>query len=146
MGIPDLTGYITEGQIYIDLQLEMSGVYPPINVLPSLSRLMKSAIGKGMTREDHSPVSNQMYANYAMGKDVEAMKAVVGEEALSTEDKLYLEFKEKFEKNFISQDPYENRTIFQSLDIAWELLRTFPPNLLKKIKKKTKDQYYERRS
>mmetsp|Transcript_53335 Transcript_53335/g.47959 ORF Transcript_53335/g.47959 Transcript_53335/m.47959 type:complete len:518 (-) Transcript_53335:76-1629(-) len=142
--IPDLTGYITEGQIYVDRQLEMSGVYPPINVLPSLSRLMKSAIGKGMTREDHSPVSNQMYANYAMGKDVEAMKAVVGEEALSTEDKLYLEFKEKFEKKFITQGSYQKRTIFESLDLAWELLRIFKRESLKKISKKILDKYYPR--
>merc|ERR1719150_1194565 len=142
--IPDLTGYITEGQIYVDRQLEMAGVYPPINVLPSLSRLMKSAIGKGMTREDHSPVSNQMYANYAMGKDVEAMKAVVGEEALSTEDKLYLEFKEKFEKKFINQGSYQKRTIFESLDLAWELLRIFKRESLKKISKKVLDKYYPR--
>eukprot|EP01083_Nonionella_stella_P182964 659822_1 len=142
--IPDLTGYITEGQIYVDRQLEMSGVYPPINVLPSLSRLMKSAIGEGMTREDHSPVSNQMYANYAMGKDVEAMKAVVGEEALSTQDKLYLEFKEKFEKKFISQGPYQKRTIFESLDLAWELLRIFKRESLKKISKQILDKYYPR--
>jgi len=142
--IPDLTGYITEGQIYVDRQLEMAGVYPPINVLPSLSRLMKSAIGKGMTREDHSPVSNQMYANYAMGKDVEAMKAVVGEEALSTEDRLYLEFKDKFEKKFISQGPYQKRTIFESLDLAWELLRIFKRESLKKVSKKILDKYYPR--
>merc|ERR1719379_1381004 len=142
--IPDLTGYITEGQIYVSRQLEMAGVYPPIDVLPSLSRLMKSAIGKGMTREDHSPVSNQMYANYAMGKDVEAMKAVVGEEALSTEDKLYLEFKEKFEKKFISQGSYQKRTIFESLDLAWELLRIFKRESLKKISKKVLDKYYPR--
>uniref|UniRef100_A0A453F8X8 Vacuolar proton pump subunit B n=5 Tax=Triticeae TaxID=147389 RepID=A0A453F8X8_AEGTS len=88
---PDLTGYITEGQIYIDRQLHNRQIYPPINVLPSLSRLMKSAIGEGMTRRDHSDVSNQLYANYAIGKDVQAMKAVVGEEALSSEDLLYLE-------------------------------------------------------
>merc|ERR1719415_384757 len=142
--IPDLTGYITEGQIYVSRQLEMAGVYPPIDVLPSLSRLMKSAIGKGMTREDHSPVSNQMYANYAMGKDVEAMKAVVGEEALSTEDKLYLEFKEKFEKKFINQGSYQKRTIFESLDLAWELLRIFKRESLKKISKKVLDKYYPR--
>lgn len=142
--IPDLTGYITEGQIYIDRQLEMSGIYPPINVLPSLSRLMKSAIGEGMTREDHSPVSNQMYANYAMGKDVEAMKAVVGEEALSTEDKLYLEFKDKFEKQFIAQGQYQKRTIFESLDLAWELLRIFKRESLKKIPKRILDKYYPR--
>jgi len=142
--IPDLTGYITEGQVYIDRQLNNKGIYPPINALPSLSRLMKSAIGEGMTRDDHNGVSNQLYANYAQGKDVLAMKAVVGEEALSSEDKLYLEFLQKFESNFIAQGRYENRTIEETLDIAWELLRTFPRNMLKKLKKKTKDKYYER--
>merc|ERR1711981_1008704 len=144
--IPDLTGYITEGQIYVDRQLHNRQVYPPINVLPSLSRLMKSAIGEGMTREDHGDVSNQLYAMYAIGKDVMAMKAVVGEEALSAEDKLYLEFLVKFEGQFITQGRYENRSIEESLDISWELLRTFPRNALKKIKKKTKDKYYERDS
>ncbi|CAA6670094.1 unnamed protein product [Spirodela intermedia] len=98
---PDLTGYITEGQIYIDRQLHNRQIYPPINVLPSLSRLMKSAIGDGMTRRDHADVSNQLYANYAIGKDVQAMKAVVGEEALSSEDLLYLEFLDKFERKFL---------------------------------------------
>jgi len=143
--IPDLTGYITEGQIYVDRQLNNRGVYPPINVLPSLSRLMKSAIGEGMTRDDHNGVSNQCYSNYAQGKDVLAMKAVVGEEALSAEDKLYLEFLEKFENKFVAQGRYENRSIEESLDIAWELLRTFPRNNLKKIKKKIKDKYFERK-
>lgn len=101
--IPDLTGYITEGQVYVDRQLHNRQIYPPINVLPSLSRLMKSAIGEGMTRKDHADVSNQLYACYAIGKDVQAMKAVVGEEALTPEDLLYLEFLNKFEKTFISQ-------------------------------------------
>lgn len=101
--IPDLTGYITEGQVYVDRQLHNRQIYPPINVLPSLSRLMKSAIGEGMTRKDHADVSNQLYACYAIGKDVQAMKAVVGEEALTAEDLLYLEFLNKFEKTFISQ-------------------------------------------
>ena len=101
--IPDLTGYITEGQVYIDRQLSNRQIYPPINVLPSLSRLMKSAIGEGMTRKDHADVSNQLYACYAIGKDVQAMKAVVGEEALTAEDLLYLEFLNKFEKTFITQ-------------------------------------------
>jgi V-type H+-transporting ATPase subunit B len=142
--IPDLTGYITEGQIYIDRQLHNSGIYPPINVLPSLSRLMKSAIGEGMTRNDHSPVSDQMYANYAMGKDVEAMKAVVGEEALSTEDRLFLEFKQKFEARFISQGQYEKRTIYESLDLAWELLRIFRRDQLKKIGGGVLDNFYSR--
>merc|ERR1711981_242330 len=143
--IPDLTGYITEGQIYVDRQLHNRQVYPPINVLPSLSRLMKSAIGEGMTREDHSDVSNQLYANYAIGKDVQAMKAVVGEEALTPDDLLYLEFLSKFEKNFIAQGSYEDRTVFESLDIGWQLLRIFPKELLKRIPGATLDQYYKRK-
>lgn len=142
--IPDLTGYITEGQIYVDRQLHNRQIYPPINVLPSLSRLMKSAIGEGMTRVDHSDVSNQLYANYAIGKDVQAMKAVVGEEALSSDDLLYLEFLQKFEKNFISQGSYENRTVFESLDIGWKLLRIFPKEMLKRIPAKILSEYYQR--
>ncbi|RLN12267.1 vacuolar ATP synthase subunit B [Panicum miliaceum] len=141
---PDLTGYITEGQIYIDRQLHNRQIYPPINVLPSLSRLMKSAIGEGMTRRDHSDVSNQLYANYAIGKDVQAMKAVVGEEALSSEDLLYLEFLDKFERKFVTQGAYDTRNIFQSLDLAWTLLRIFPRELLHRIPAKTLDQYYSR--
>jgi V-type H+-transporting ATPase subunit B len=117
--IPDLTGYITEGQIYVDRQLHNRQVYPPINVLPSLSRLMKSAIGLNMTREDHSDVSNQLYACYAIGKDVQAMRAVVGEEALSSDDLLYLEFLIKFEKNFISQGGY----FFNQTNILFRKLR-----------------------
>jgi V-type H+-transporting ATPase subunit B len=142
--IPDLTGYITEGQIYVDRQLHNKQIYPPVNVLPSLSRLMKSAIGEGMTREDHSDVSNQLYACYAIGKDVHAMKAVVGEEALSSEDLLYLEFLDKFEKKFISQGAYENRSVFDSLDIGWELLRIFPKEMLKRIPENTIKKYYPR--
>lgn len=142
--IPDLTGYITEGQIYIERQLHNRQVYPPINVLPSLSRLMKSAIGEGMTRKDHGEVSNQLYANYAIGKDVAAMKAVVGEEALSPEDLLYLEFLDKFERKFVAQGAYENRTIFDSLDLAWSLLRIFPRELLRRITVKTLDEFYAR--
>jgi V-type H+-transporting ATPase subunit B len=142
--IPDLTGYITEGQVFIDRGLHNRQIYPPINVLPSLSRLMKSGIGKGMTRKDHPAVSDQMYANYAIGQDTRAMKAVVGEEALSAEEHLFLEFTDKFEERFLNQGPYENRDIFTSLDIAWELLRIFPEDLLKKIPKKVKDQFYPR--
>ncbi|KAI5299454.1 Vacuolar ATP synthase subunit B [Ascosphaera atra] len=142
--IPDLTGYITEGQIFIDRQLHNRGVYPPINVLPSLSRLMKTAIGEGRTRKDHSDVSNQLYAKYAIGRDAAAMKAVVGEEALSPEDKLSLEFLEKFERSFISQGPYENRNIFESLDIAWNLLRIYPKDLLNRIPRKVLDEFYAR--
>ncbi|CAN8075715.1 unnamed protein product [Agarophyton chilense] len=142
--IPDLTGYITEGQIYLDRQLHNRQIYPPINVLPSLSRLMKSAIGEGMTREDHSSVSNQLYAGYAIGKDVIAMKAVVGEEALTPDDLLYLEFHEKFEKKFVAQGAYEIRDVFSSLDLSWSLLRTFPKSMLKRIPGKILKKYYHR--
>ena len=142
--IPDLTGYITEGQISVDRQLDNKGIYRPINVLPSLSRLMKSAIGEGMTRKDHGDVSNQLYAKYAIGRDAAAMKAVVGEEALSTEDKLSLEFLEKFEKNFVSQGAYENRTVFESLDQAWALLRIYPKEMLNRISPKILAEFYER--
>eukprot|EP00294_Goniomonas_avonlea_P002919 CAMPEP_0114559714 /NCGR_PEP_ID=MMETSP0114-20121206/11068_1 /TAXON_ID=31324 /ORGANISM="Goniomonas sp, Strain m" /LENGTH=501 /DNA_ID=CAMNT_0001745201 /DNA_START=11 /DNA_END=1516 /DNA_ORIENTATION=+ len=145
--IPDLTGYITEGQIYIDRHLHNRQIYPPINVLPSLSRLMKSAVGEKsngemMTREDHPDVSNQLYANYAIGKDVAAMKSVVGEEALTDDDRLYLEFLEKFEHKFLAQSNYEMRDIFGSLDIAWSLLRTFPRDMLKRIPGSLLDDYY----
>ncbi len=143
--IPDLTGYITEGQIFIDRNLHNRQIYPPINVLPSLSRLMKSAIGKGMTRVDHPEVSNQLYAFYAIGKDTQAMKAVVGEEALTDDDRLYLEFLEKFEGQFLRQGPYDARDIFKSLDIAWSMLRLFPEKNLKKIGKKNLEQFYKRK-
>mmetsp|Transcript_4238 Transcript_4238/g.5219 ORF Transcript_4238/g.5219 Transcript_4238/m.5219 type:complete len:221 (-) Transcript_4238:66-728(-) len=142
--IPDLTGYITEGQVYIDRKLHNKQIYPPINVLPSLSRLMKSAIGKRMTRIDHPSVSNQMYAMYAMGKDKQSLKAVVGEEALDEDEKLYIKFEEQFEKEFLCQEPYEERDIFKSLDKAWELLRTFPRDLLSKITPEMRDLYYNR--
>jgi V-type H+-transporting ATPase subunit B len=142
--IPDLTGYITEGQIFVDQALYNRGIYPPINVLPSLSRLMKSAIGEGMTRRDHGDVSNQLYAKYAIGRDAAAMKAVVGEEALSSEDKLSLEFLDKFERQFITQGAYESRTIFESLDLAWSLLRIYPKELLNRIPAKVLNEYYQR--
>jgi len=142
--IPDLTGYITEGQMYVDRQMYNRQIYPPINVLPSLSRLMKSAIGEGMTRKDHGAVSNQMYANYAIGKDVQAMKAVVGEEALTSEDLLYLEFLDKFEHKFVAQGYYESRDVYQSLDIAWSLLRLFPKEMLKRISQKELEEFYTR--
>jgi len=142
--IPDLTGYITEGQIYVDRQLHNRQIYPPINALPSLSRLMKSAIGKDMTREDHSDVSNQLYACYAIGKDIQAMKAVVGEEALTSDDLLYLEFLTKFEKTFLTQKCYENRSITESLNLGWNLLRIFPKELLKRIPESILNDYYPR--
>ncbi|XP_039050686.1 V-type proton ATPase subunit B 2-like [Hibiscus syriacus] len=117
-------------------------IYPPINVLQSLSRVMKSAIGEEMMRRDHADVSNQLCTNYAIGKDVQAMKAVVGKEALSSEDLLYLEFLDKFERKFVTQGAYGTRNIFQSLDLAWTLLRIFPRELLHRIPAKTLDQFY----
>ncbi|KAF9348203.1 Vacuolar ATP synthase subunit B [Mortierella sp. NVP85] len=142
--IPDLTGFITEGQIFIDRQMHNRQIYPPINVLPSLSRLMKSAIGEELTRKDHGDVSNQLYAKYAIGRDAAAMKAVVGEEALNQEDKLSLEFLEKFEKSYIAQGNYEARTIFESLDQAWSLLRIFPKEMLNRIPQKLLAEFYQR--
>ena len=142
--IPDLTGYITEGQIFIDRQLYNKGVYPPINDHPSLSRLIKSDIGEGHTSKDHGDVSNQLYAKYAIGRDAASMKAVVGEEALSSEDKLSLEFLDKFERTFISQSAYESRTIYESIDLAWSLLRIYPKELLNRIPKKILDEFYQR--
>jgi V-type H+-transporting ATPase subunit B len=136
--IPDLTGYITEGQVFIDRNLHNRQIYPPINVLPSLSRLMKSAIGvdddgKQLTREDHPSVSNQLYNFYATGKDTLAMKAVVGEDALTADDNNYLLFLEKFENQFLAQGTYEKRDIFRSLQGAWELLSLFEKKALTKI-------------
>lgn len=106
---------------------------------------MKSAIGEGRTRKDHGDVSNQLYAKYAIGRDAAAMKAVVGEEALSSEDKLSLEFLDKFERTFIAQSAYESRTIFESLDLAWSLLRIYPKELLNRIPAKILDEFYQRR-
>ncbi|KAJ3117100.1 Vacuolar ATP synthase subunit B [Phlyctochytrium bullatum] len=142
--IPDLTGYITEGQIFVDRQLHNRQIYPPINVLPSLSRLMKSAIGEKLTRKDHGDVSNQLYAKYAIGRDAAAMKAVVGEDALNQEDKLALEFLEKFEKTFVSQGYNEGRSIFESLDLAWTLLRIFPKEMLNRIPQNIIQEFYQR--
>jgi V-type H+-transporting ATPase subunit B len=144
--IPDLTGYITEGQIFIDRSLHNKQIYPPINVLPSLSRLMKSAIGAGRTRLDHSAVSDQMYANYAAGKETQALKAVVGAEALSPEEKQYLTFEADYENKFVRQGPYEPRTIYESLDLAWELLEAFPPVSLKKISPELRNMFYTRKA
>ncbi|OQS54600.1 VMA2 [Ecytonucleospora hepatopenaei] len=140
--IPDLTGYITEGQIFVDRKLHNAGIYPPINVLPSLSRLMKSAIGEGSTRKDHSDVSNQLYAKYAIGKDALSMKSVIGEESLSEEDKLSIEFLHRFEKEFVSQEKTSNRSIFESLDKAWDLLRIFPRKFLDRIPEKILNEFY----
>lgn len=139
--IPDLTGYITEGQIVLSRDLHRRGIYPPINPLPSLSRLMKEGIGKGRTREDHAGVSNQLYAAYAEGLRLRGLVAVVGEEALTEEDKKVLEFAEEFEDRFIRQGRDENRSIEETLNIAWELLSILPRSYLKKIDREYIEKY-----
>ncbi len=139
--IPDLTGYITEGQIVLSRELHRRGIYPPINPLPSLSRLMKEGIGKGRTREDHAGVANQLYAAYAEGLRLRDLVAVVGEEALTEEDKKLLEFADLFEERFIKQGKDEDRSIEETLTIAWELLATLPRGYLKKIDKEYIEKY-----
>ncbi|KUO41713.1 MAG: ATP synthase subunit B [Hadesarchaea archaeon DG-33-1] len=131
--IPDLTGYITEGQLVMDRELHRKGIYPPLNVLPSLSRLMKDGIGAGHTREDHSDVSNQLYAAYAEGKDLRSLVAVVGEEALTERDRRYLNFADRFEREFANQSRDEDRSIETTLDLGWELLRALPEAELKRV-------------
>lgn len=140
--IPDLTGYITEGQIYVDRELHNKGIYPPINVLPSLSRLMKCAIGEDRTRKDHGDVSNQLYAKYALGKDALSMKAVVGEDSLLKEDKISIEFLTRFEKEFVNQGKDEDRTIEESLNLAWSMLGVFPKETLNRIPRELIEEYY----
>lgn len=131
--VPDLTGYITEGQIFLDRGLHRKGVYPPIDPLPSLSRLMDEGIGEGKTRNDHRQVADQLYYAYAEGRGLRDLVAVVGEEALTGRDKLYLQFSDRFERSFINQGPYEDRDIEKTLDIGWELLSAFPESELKRI-------------
>lgn len=140
--IPDLTGYITEGQIVLDRLLYGQSIYPPINVLPSLSRLMKDGIGKGYTREDHQDVANQLFSCYAKVGDARALASVIGEDELSPLDKTYLKFGQEFESRFVGQDPHENRNILKTLDIGWELLRMLPREELDRIDTKILDKYY----
>lgn len=140
--IPDLTGYITEGQIVLSRELYNRGIYPPINVLMSLSRLMKEGIGPGKTREDHADVSNQLYAAYSRGVELRSLAAVVGEESLSPVDRKYLEFADLFEKRFLKQGERENRSIEQTLDIAWEILAVLPEEELTNIKEKHIKKYH----
>jgi V/A-type H+/Na+-transporting ATPase subunit B len=141
--IPDLTGYITEGQIVIARDLHRKGIYPPNDVLPSLSRLMNLGIGGDKTREDHSNVANQLYAAYAEGKDLRGLVAIVGEEALSDRDKKYLKFADEYEKQFISQKRDEDRSIGQTLDIGWKLLSILPESELTRIDPEIKKKYYK---
>jgi len=140
--IPDLTGYITEGQIVLSRELHNKGIYPPIAVLPSLSRLMARGIGEGRTREDHAQVSDQLYAAYAEGCDLRDLVAIVGEEALTDRDRAYLKFADEFESRFVSQGKDEDRSIEETLAIGWNLLSIIPRAELKKIDPKYIEKYY----
>jgi V/A-type H+-transporting ATPase subunit B len=139
--IPDLTGYITEGQLVLDRDLHRKGVYPPMDVLPSLSRLMNSAIGPGKTREDHRAVADQLYALYAEGRDLRRLVAIIGEAALSTDDRRILDFAREFETQFINQK-MTDRDINETLDIAWQLLAPLPVESLKRIPKEFIEKYH----
>ncbi|MDR0992468.1 MAG: V-type ATP synthase subunit B [Ruminococcus sp.] len=141
--VPDLTGYITEGQIVLDRSLDQTGVYPPISVLPSLSRLMKDGIGEGYTREDHQDVSNQLFASYAKVQDARALAQVIGEDELSPADKAYMQFGKLFEKYFVAQRADENRSIEETLDLGWALLSTLPKNTLDRVDEETLSKHYD---
>ena len=142
--IPDLTGYITEGQIILSRELYKKGVTPPIDVLPSLSRLKDKGIGAGKTREDHADTMNQLFSAYARGKEAKELSAILGEAALSETDKLYAAFAEEFEKRYVSQGFTVNRSIEETLDLGWELLHILPRAELKRIKEEYLDKYYEK--
>ena len=141
--VPDLTGYITEGQIVLDRTLDSSGIYPPISVLPSLSRLMKDGIGAGYTREDHSALSNQLFASYAKVQDSRALASVIGEDELAPTDKRLLKFGRAFEESFLRQGESENRTLDQSFGIGWKLLSTLPRDELDRVDNETLAKYYK---
>ena len=141
--IPDLTGYITEGQIVLDRSLNGQSVYPPISILPSLSRLMKDGIGEGFTRADHQAVANQLFSSYAKVGDARALASVIGEDELSELDKKYLVFGRAFEQRFIGQEVHDNRNIIKTLDTGWELMGLLPREELDRIDTKLLDQYYK---
>jgi V/A-type H+-transporting ATPase subunit B len=140
--IPDLSGYITEGQIVVSRELHMKNIYPPINVLPSLSRLMNSGIGDGKTRDDHKAVSDQMYAAYAEGRDLRGLVAIVGKEALSERDRKILEFADLFEDRFVRHSRDEDRSIDETLRVAWEILAELPEAQLSRIDNKYIEKYH----
>ena len=142
--IPDLTGYITEGQVILSRELFRKGVTPPIDVLPSLSRLKDKGIGKGKTREDHAATMNQLFAAYARGKDAKELMVILGEAALSDIDLIYAKFADEFEEKYVSQGYNADRSIEETLEIGWELLRILPRSELKRINDKLLDQYYEK--
>lgn len=141
--VPDLTGYITEGQIVLDRSLDQMGIYPPISVLPSLSRLMKDGIGEGYTRADHSGVSNQLFAAYAKVQDARSLASVIGAEELSPTDQKYMAFGSAFEKYFISQGPEEDRSIDETLDLGWKLLSLLPREELDRVDNELLEKHYD---
>lgn len=139
--IPDLTGYITEGQIILQRDLHQKGVYPPVNVLPSLSRLMDEAVGEGKTREDHRELSNQLYATYARGMEVRELALVMGEASLSDMDRRYLRFADEFERRFVKQEEQEDRSVEETLNLGWQLLSFMPKSELKRLREKFISKY-----
>lgn len=139
--VPDLTGYITEGQIVLGRELFQKNIYPPVNILPSLSRLMKDGIGEGYTREDHQDVSNQLFASYSKVQDIRALAQIIGEDDLSEVDNRYMEFGRLFENKFIGQDFDENRTMLETLDLAWEILSVLPIEELDRVSPKMIQKY-----
>jgi V/A-type H+-transporting ATPase subunit B len=141
--IPDLTGYITEGQIILSRELYRKGIQPPIDVLPSLSRLKDKGIGKGKTREDHAPTMNQLFSAYSRGKEAKELAVILGEAALSDLDKIYAKFADAFEKEYVSQGYNANRSIQETLDLGWKLLRMLPRSELKRIRDDMLDKYYD---
>ncbi len=141
--IPDLTGYITEGQIVLDRDLHRKSIYPPIDVLPSLSRLMNAGIGDDKTRSDHRTVADQLYALYAQGRDLRRLVAIIGEAALSVDDQRVLAFSQDFEQEFVHQG-MEDRSVSETLDLAWDLLSTMPVKMLKRIPQEYIKKFYKK--
>lgn len=140
--IPDLTGYITEGQIVLSRGLQQKHIYPPVDILPSLSRLMKDGIGEGYTRKDHAEVANQIFSAYSRVQDIKSLAQVIGEDELSDTDKIYMEFGRAFEERFLTQYYYENRDIIETLDLAWDILSIIPRNELDRISPEILDEFY----
>ena len=143
--IPDLTGYITEGQIILSRALYRQGIHPPVDVLPSLSRLKDKGVGKGKTREDHADTMNQLFAAYSTGKDNKELMSILGEAALTPTDLLYAKFADEFERRYVNQGYEENRSIFETLDLGWELLSILPKAELKRIKPELIERYWPKK-
>ena len=142
--VPDLTGYITEGQIVCKRELHQRGIYPPVAGLPSLSRLMKDGVGEGFTREDHAAIAAQLFSAYARAEEVRALAAVIGEEEISPQDKRYLEFATTFERDYVHQGERENRTIGETLDLAWKVAGMLPRSALTQLGEELIDRYYQK--